>query len=259
MTDFVKRRADAPPGFFAWEEVGLAWLAAAGGTAVVDVREVGPTSIGLARIRTVAATREAAEAFGRSLARTHAAGASAFGSAAPGWTGDGWIGRQRLPIRSFARWGEFYATGRLLPYARAAHQIGNLSGAALRSVDRVIERLVAGDFDDDTPPARIHGDLWGGNVLYRAGLGGAGRGAVEAVLIDPAAHGGHGLTDLAMLALFGTEHLDRVLPAYAEAAGLRPDWRDLIGLHQLHPVLVHAVSHGPGYGLQAGQVATRYT
>lgn len=258
MTDFVKRRADAPPGFFAWEAAGLAWLAATGGTAVVGVQEVGPTSIGLARIRTVAATREAAQAFGRSLAVTHAAGASAFGAAPPGWTGDGWIGRQPLPIRPFARWGEFYATDRLLPYARAAHRIGNLSGAARRSVDRVIDRLVAGEFDDDTPPARIHGDLWGGNVLYRSD-GGAMTDAVTAVLIDPAAHGGHGLTDLAMLALFGTEHLDQVAPAYAEAAGVRPDWRDLIGLHQLHPLLVHAVTHGPGYGLQAGQVATRYT
>ena len=94
-------------------------------------------------------------------------------------------------------------------------------------------------------------------MLYRSA--GAGTHAVEAVLIDPAAHGGHGLTDLAMLALFGTEHLDRVLPAYVEAAELRADWRGLIGLHQLHPLLVHAVTHGPGYGLQAGQVATRYT
>jgi fructosamine-3-kinase len=255
VPDFVKRRADAPPGFFAWEATGLRWLTEAAGTAVVGVRAVDPASIALARIRTVTATHQAAQAFGRSLAVTHAAGASAFGAAPPGWTGDGWIGRQRLPIRPFARWGEFYATDRLLPYARAAHQIGNLSGPALRSVDRVIERLVAGEFDDDTAPARIHGDLWGGNVLYRSAPGGH----AEAVLIDPAAHGGHGLTDLAMLALFGTEHLDRVLPAYAEAAGLRPDWPDSIGLHQLHPLLVHAVTHGPGYGLQAGQVATRYT
>ena len=66
------------------------------------------------------------------------------------------------------------------------------------------------------------------------------------MLIDPAAHGGHGLTDLAMLGLFGTEHLHRVLAAYSESAPLRPDWPDLIGLHQLHPLLVHAVTHGAG-------------
>jgi fructosamine-3-kinase len=38
------------------------------------------------------------------------------------------------------------------------------------------------------------------------------------------------------------------LAAYAEAAGLAAGWRDLLGLHQLHPLAVHAVSHGPAYG-----------
>lgn len=255
---FVKRRADAPPGFFGWEAAGLAWLTVPGGTAVVAVHDHDDARIVLDRIQTAAASGAAAETFGRSLAATHAAGATAFGTAPPGWTGDGWIGRQRLPIRPYERWGEFYATDRLLPYARAAHGIGNLSATTRRAVDTVGARLIAGEFDDDARPARIHGDLWGGNVLYRPG-GRAVGGAVEAVLIDPAAHGGHGLTDLAMLALFGTEHLNRVLAAYAEAADLRPDWRELIGLHQLHPLLVHAVTHGPGYGLQAGQVAARYT
>lgn len=259
MSDFVKRRPDAPPGFFDWEAAGLSWLAAAEGTAAVGVREFDGTHIVLDRIAPARATPAAAAAFGRSLAATHAAGAPAFGAAPPGWAGDGWIGRQRLPIRPFARWGDFYATARLLPYARAAHRIGNLSATMLRDVERVGARLVAGEFDDDTPPARIHGDLWGGNVLYRAGRAGRSDRDAEAVVIDPAAHGGHGLTDLAMLALFGTEHLDVVSAAYAEAAAPRPDWRDLIGLHQLHPLLVHAVTHGPGYGLQAGQVAARYT
>ncbi len=79
-----------------------------------------------------------------------------------------------------------------------------------------------------------------------------------AVLIDPAAHGGHRLTDLAMLALFGTEHLERVLATYADTAPLPARWRELIGLHQLHPLLVHAVTHGPSYGRQAHKVAAEY-
>ena len=101
------------------------------------------------------------------------------------------------------------------------------------------------DFDDDRPPARIHGDLWAGNLIWTAD---------GAVLIDPAAHGGHGLTDLAMLALFGAPGLVAILGAYAEAADLPDGWRDLIGLHQLHPLLVHAVTHGPRYGAEAGRV-----
>ena len=41
------------------------------------------------------------------------------------------------------------------------------------------------------------------------------------VLIDPAAHGGHRETDLAMLALFGAPHLEEILAGYQEAHPLR--------------------------------------
>jgi fructosamine-3-kinase len=254
---FVKRRTDAPPGFFAWKAAGLSWLgeaAEAGGAAVVGVREVGERHITLDRIEPARPTASAAEALGRALAITHAVGAAAFGAGPPGWHGDGFIGRQGLRIKEFRRWGEFYATTRLLTYATAAERQGTLSPAGARLVDRVCDRLVAGEFDDDRTPARIHGDLWGGNVLYSPGPSAT----CAAVLIDPAAHGGHGQTDLAMLELFGTPHLERVQNAYAEAAELPADWRERTGLHQLHPLLVHAVTHGPSYGQEAAAVARRY-
>lgn len=252
---FVKRRPDAPDGFFAWEAAGLRWLAAApDGPRVVAVRAVTGSSITVDRVRPAPPDRGAAERFGRRLARLHAAGAPAFGAAPPGWTAtSGWIGRQRLPVGRWNAWGEFYAQARLLPYARAAVDNGNLSSAGAAVVDRVCARLTAGEFDDGRPPARIHGDLWGGNLLY-----GDDAGTVEGVLIDPAAHGGHGETDLAMLALFGTPHLAAVTAGYAEAAALPSDWIDRVGLHQLHPLLVHAVSHGPSYAAEAIMVARRY-
>lgn len=249
---FSKRRSDAPAGFFEWEAAGLSWLgeaAASGGVPVVRVREVGTGHIVLDRVHEAAADVPAAEEFGRALARTHSAGAAAFGAGPPGWSGVGYIGRQELALQSFSHWGEFYAQLRVLPYARAARRIGHLDDDAFAVIEQVCGRLVDGVFDDDRPPARIHGDLWGGNVLY------APEGAV---LIDPAAHGGHGLTDLAMLALFGTQHLDRVTAAYAEAAQLSTGWHHLVGLHQLHPVLVHAVSHSASYGRQADALARDY-
>lgn len=206
-------------------------------------------SIVLARVEATQPSTTAAEDFGRSLAATHGSGAAAFGAGPPGWTGDGFIGRQVLALEPQPTWGSFYASTRLMPYAEAAHQIGNLSDSALTAVHRVCTRLQAGEFDDDRPAARIHGDLWGGNVIY-ADTG--------VVLIDPAAHGGHGQTDLAMLSLFGLPLLDRVEAAYAEAAGLPADWRDRTDLHQLHPLLVHAVTHGPSYGAEAARAAARY-
>jgi len=67
------------------------------------------------------------------------------------------------------------------------------------------------------------------------------------------------VTDLAMLALFGAPHLDAILAGYESASTHLPGgWRDLIGLHQLHPLLVHAVLFGGSYGAQAAAVARRY-
>jgi len=101
-------------------------------------------------------------------------------------------------------------------------------------------------FDDAAPPARIHGDLWAGNVLFeRHG----------AVLIDPAAHGGHAETDMAILALIGAPYLDEVLAAYEQEASLGAGWRERVPVHQLHPLAVHAAGHGRGYGVALADAA----
>lgn len=234
----------APAGFFEVEAAGLRWLAEAqphGGALVVEVHDVGAGHIDLARLRPASPTARAAEALGRGLAVTHGMGAPAFGSPPPGWNGDAWIGRQPQSNDPTSSWGLFYAEQRVLPFVRRAVDRGHLDVAGARTVERVCDRLAAGGFDDERPPARIHGDLWAGNVVFTPD---------GAVLIDPAAHGGHGLTDLAMLALFGCPGLDRIGDAYEEAAGLAPGWRALLGLHQLHPLAVHASSHGPAYAVE---------
>lgn len=246
---FRKSRYHAPAGFFAAEAAGLGWLAVPCGAPVVGVRDIGPDFIALDRLTPVPATPEAAEEFGRRLVRTHDAGAVAFGCRPDGYDGDGWIGDAPLPYGRHEHWGRFYAELRLAPYAATAEKSGTLDPATIRTLDGLCERLDGGEFDDDTPPARIHGDLWAGNVVYTAH---------GVTLIDPAAHGGHRITDLAMLALFGAPHLARILDAYAEASGRLPDrWRSLLPLHQLHPLLVHTVLFGAGYGAQVAAVLRR--
>jgi fructosamine-3-kinase len=247
---FTKTRP-AGPDAYPVEAAGLRWLAAAGpgAASVVEVLEVSPERLVLPRLVPARPTRAAAAAFGEALALTHAAGAPAYGAPPEGWTGDGYIGNQRLSLRPMDQWGTFYAEQRLLPYADAATAIGNLSPRGRGLVDRVVERLRSGELDDDRPPARIHGDLWAGNVVFTD---------TGVVLIDPAAHGGHGLTDLAMLHLFGSMELATITEAYVAAAGLPAGWPAMLGLHQLHPLLVHAVTHGAGYGAEAETVAARY-
>ena len=158
-------------------------------------------------------TRAAAEEFGRRLAVLHAAGADAFGSPPPGGPADALIGRAPMRNVPAPSWPAWYARDRVLPYVRAARDAGTLDAAEVAVLERAAARVAA----PAEPPARLHGDLWSGNVLWAPD---------GAWLIDPAAHGGHRETDLAMLALFGCPHLDRVLAAYDEAAPLADGWQD---------------------------------
>jgi fructosamine-3-kinase len=243
VTDFVKHRADAPAGFFAAEAAGLQWLSAAdGGVPCAQVVAVDASSLTLRRLESVRPTLEAARTFGGRLAHTHDAGAAAFGAGPDGWDGPGFFGplSQPLPmsLRRHRDWGEFYAQERLAPMAELAAP--RLDAATREAIDGVAVRCAAGDFDDDGP-ARLHGDLWSGNVMWTPD---------GVVLIDPAAHAGHRETDLAMLALFGCPHYDAVIDGYQQVRPLRPGWRDRIGLHQLFPLLAHVVLFGGGYAQQ---------
>ncbi|MDV9169434.1 fructosamine kinase family protein, partial [Streptomyces sp. W16] len=180
----------------------------------------------------------AAVEFGRDLAALHASGAPAFGAPPPDGPTEAHIGLAPMRNVPAADWPNWYAGQRVLPYLRSAVDTGTLEHAEAAVVERVCERLpeLAGPAE---PPARLHGDLWNGNVLWGAD------GHVR--LIDPAAHGGHRETDLAMLRLFGCPYLSAVLAGYREAAPLAPGWTDRVGLHQLFPLLVHVVLFGRGY------------
>ncbi|WP_448073789.1 fructosamine kinase family protein [Georgenia yuyongxinii] len=262
MTGF--RKGDhGQPGSVRFEAAGLRWLAAAdGGVAVVDVVGEGPGWLETGRVHQTRATAVAAEEFGRALARTHAAGGPHLGCPPAGWTGDGFMGRAPLPLRAApgaGSWGEFYAADRVLPYLPAAVANGSIDDAGERTVRRCAGRLAAGDLDAPQPAlvtgpaARLHGDLWSGNVLWAERDG-----RVAATVIDPAAHGGHAESDLAQLAVFGAPYEERIVAAYHEASPIAPGRRERVGLHQLHMLLVHAALFGGSYGPQSVRAAARY-
>jgi fructosamine-3-kinase len=143
-------------------------------------------------------------------------------------------------------WPEFWVERRLRPYLKVARDRGNVSESDTVAIEQVANRIdeFAGPSE---PPARLHGDLWSGNIVWSA--------EGPAYIVDPAAYGGHRETDLAMLSLFGAPHLSRLLDAYDEVAPLAAGWRARVPLHQLHPLLVHAVLFGGSYGRRAGAAA----
>jgi fructosamine-3-kinase len=240
---FVKTRRGAPDDFFEVEAAGLGGLAEADGCPVPPVVATAHDALVLGWVEPGAPTLDAAVQLGRDLARTHAAGAPMFG-----WLRDGYIGTLPLPNSAAVDWPDFYVSRRVMPFLRQAVDTGALPVDEGVVIEEVCARLLdlAGPAE---PPARIHGDLWAGNVHWAA----SGR----AHLVDPAVHGGHRETDLAMLALFGLPYLDTVLDAYDEAYPLADGWRARVPLHQLHPLLVHTVLFGGGYGAHAVQAARR--
>jgi fructosamine-3-kinase len=243
-TALMKTLPHPPEGFFETEARGLRWLAETGGVGTPEVLAVRPDCLVLSWVEPGKSTADAAADFGRALATTHAAAAPAYGMA----DGDGYIGRLPLPNRPAPSWAEFYAARRVLPYLKLARDRGHVSAGEAQTVEAVLPRLA--EIVPEEGPRRLHGDLWNGNVLW----GQDGR----TVVIDPAAHGGHRETDLAMMTLFGLAHLQRVLEAYEEATPLAEGWQQRLPVHQLFPLLVHACMFGGGYGARAADCAAAF-
>jgi fructosamine-3-kinase len=233
---FAKVQDQNPAGndlaSFAAEAHSLRWLGEAGAAPVPAVLASDPACLVTDWIDAGRPTPAAATAFGRELAGLHAAGAARFGAPWPGV-----IAGLPLPNDEAGSWPDWYAANRVLPYARIARDAGTLGSADTRLIEAAAARSadLAGPPE---PPSRIHGDCWSGNVLWSGGRG---------WLIDPAAHGGHRETDLAMLALFGAPFLDRIVAAYTETTPLADGWRARVPLHQLHPLLVHVCLFGGSY------------
>lgn len=233
---FAKTHA-APPegGFYTTEALGLDWLRQVGSLAVPQVlaaTDAAPAILVLQWIDTGELLPGSDADLGRALAQLHAAGAPAFGREDGRPTGS-----LRLPNQPCRTWAEFYVTQRLEPLRRLAARHQALPPEILASIDRVIDRIeiLAGPRE---PAARLHGDLWHGNRLVdREGRN---------WLIDPAAHGGHREHDLAMMRLFGGFGSE-AFEAYDDRFPLVDGWTKRLPLHQLSPLIVHAIKFGGHY------------
>ncbi|MEQ8347663.1 MAG: fructosamine kinase family protein [Sneathiellaceae bacterium] len=160
---------------------------------------------------------------GRALAALHACRGPHYG-----WSQDYAFGSVAIPNGPTADWPAFWARRRLCP------SLPHLPPALARRIE-----ALAGSLHDrlpaTPPPALLHGDLWGGNILVADGRVGG--------LIDPACCHGDGEVDIAMLTLF-----DRPGPAFYDAyGGLQPGHAERLAIYRLWPALVHLRLFGGVY------------
>ena len=226
-TVFVKSHDHAPTGMFAAEVAGLDWLRV-GPLRVPGVLAHNGSWLALEWLDL--GGRPDPARLGRGLAALHRIAVPSFGLAAPSYLAT--LPQDNTPEPD---WPTFYVERRLRPWCTRA-KLG---------LDRELDALRARPdrFGPSEPAARLHGDLWWGNVASCDGA---------PVLIDPAIYGGHREIDLAMLALFGGLP-DALVAAYEDVWPLADGWRERITLHQLYPLAAHACLFGGGYGAQVAR------
>ena len=240
---FVKSRAGAPAGMYAREAEGLAWLAEARALRTPRVVLASDTLLALEWITPATRRADFDEQLGRGLATLHRSGAPSFGL-----VGNNFIGPLVQENAACASWSEFYRSRRLEPLIARAVTAGLLRQEHQRALDRLLQRLdeLVGPAE---APARLHGDLWSGNVHVDE------RGAP--VLIDPAVYGGHREIDLAMLGLFGSPSTS-FYAAYDEVYPRAPGHPERVALYQIYPLLVHLNLFGAGYLDQLRSAVSSY-
>ncbi len=242
---FVKTHANPPPNHFTTEARGLQWLKDTGSVAIPTVLGVSddPPYLALEWINEGGRNSSSEVELGAQLAALHRAPMPCFGRDDERTTGS--LG---LPNSPCVSWSEFYGTQRLLPLAKIASDKHALSRSTVEQIEYLASRL--SEFAElDTLASVLHGDLWAGNRLVdHDGVN---------WLIDPACHGGHREFDLAMMRLFGG-YGDSCFQTYQDHFALAEGWQERVSLHQLAPLIVHAIKFGRSYVTPTEEALSKY-
>ncbi len=240
---FVKTKEGCDSRMFRAEAKGLQWIADAQSLRTPKVLAAGDTFLALEFIESAAAAANYDLLLGTGLAKLHLSGASRLG-----FEEDGFLATLPQDNQSSLSWQEFYVERRLEPLLRRAVDQGLMPVSLCTPFETLFSRM-SEVMGDETEVARLHGDLWSGNV-HTDEKG-------HPVLIDPAAYGGHREIDLAMLKLFGSPSA-AFYRAYEDSWPLEAGHQSRVGLYQLYPLLAHVNLFGGSYVASCEQALRQY-
>ncbi|MDD9148707.1 fructosamine kinase family protein [Sporolactobacillus sp. CQH2019] len=240
---FLKVHTHVPDNFFVPEAAGLKLIARSARTPhVIDFGEIAADDFLL--LEWIPAGHFHNERkLGEDLAHVHRQTSSSFRFDFNNYAG-------QLPQYNHREqdWTTFYLKWRLAPQIEIAKKRGCWNSRRQENYEKLAERFARTYRELDVVPGLLHGDLWGGNVMY------AENG--EPVLIDPSVFYGNREMDLAMTRLFGGFG-DSFYRAYNAAYPLDPGWEERVPWYQLYYLLCHLNMFGEGYGAAVDRALER--
>lgn len=166
-----------------------------------------------------------------------------------GFERDTLIGSLDQPNPWDESWVEFFAEHRLMYLANRCVEKGQMPTSLRDQVERLCNKLDR-YIDHANPPALIHGDAWGGNVLFD--------GDQVAGFVDPAVYYADPEIELAFTTLFRTFE-EAFYERYDELNGIKEGfWEVRKDVYNVYPLLVHVWHFGGSYVSQVRSSVGRF-
>lgn len=145
-------------------------------------------------------------------------------------------------------WVVFFRDQRLLPQMRMASERKLFPSRLRHQLDALISHLDEFLGEANPTPSLLHGDLWGGNVLYAQD---------GPVVIDPAVYFGDREAEIAFTELFGG-FSNSFYEAYNSTWKLNQGYQGRKDIYNLYHLINHANIFGAAYLSQIDRIVSHY-